>query len=270
MRIIAFCLGLAAATTPAAPVAAHEFWIEPLDYQVPPDGNLTGHLVNGEAFAGVTYSFLPQRFTRFDLAMADSLAPVEGRLGDKPALNLPAPAEGLAVAAYVSQIDVVRYDEFAAFLRFAAHKDFPDMDARHRAAGHPETGFGEAYSRFAKTLIAVGAGAGADRRLGLETEIVALANPYVDDVTEGLPVQVFSGEDIRADAQVELFEKAPDGTVEITYHRTDAEGVALLPVRPGHSYLVDAVLLREPAPDLAAARDVVWETLWASLTFAVP
>lgn len=267
MRILAFCLGLAAATGPAA---AHEFWIEPLDYRVAADGNLAGHLVNGEEFRGVTYSYLPRRFTRFDLVMGDSASPVEGRLGDKPALDMPAPAEGLAVLGYASTIDVVRYDEFAAFLRFAAHKDFPDMEARHRAAGHPETGFGEAYSRFAKTLIAVGAGAGADRRLGLETEIVALANPYTQDVAAGLPVQVFYGDDIRADAQVELFEKAPDDTVTITYHRTDAEGVALLPVRPGYSYLVDAVLLRAPAPDLAETRDVVWETLWASLTFAVP
>jgi len=267
MRILAFCLGLAAATVPAA---AHEFWIEPLAYQVDADGNVAGHLVNGETFEGVTYSYLPRRFTRFDLAIGGGIAPVEGRLGDKPALNVAAPAEGVAVVAYASEVEVVRYTEFAAFLRFAAHKDLGDMESRHRAAGHPETGFGEAYSRFAKTLVAVGTGAGSDLRLGLETEIVALANPYTEDVSAGLPVQVFYADAPRAMAQVELFEKAPDGSVEVTLHRTDAEGVAVLPVRAGHSYLVDAVLLRDPAPDLAEARDVVWETLWASLTFAVP
>ena len=74
----------------------------------------------------------------------------------------------------------------------------------------------------------------------------------------------------RADAQVELFEKAPGGAVEITYHRTDARGIAMLPVRPGHAYMADAVVLRAPSAALAAERGVAWETLWAELNFAVP
>ncbi len=34
--------------------------------------------------------------------------------------------------------------------------------------------------------------------------------------------------------------------------------------------MLDAVVLREPSEALAAERDVVWESLWANLTFAVP
>ena len=52
--------------------------------------------------------------------------------------------------------------------------------------------------------------------------------------------------------------------------KTDAEGRATVPVKPGYRYMLDSVVLREPAPDLAAGRDVVWESLWANLTFAVP
>jgi len=72
------------------------------------------------------------------------------------------------------------------------------------------------------------------------------------------------------DGQVELFEKAPDGTVEITLYRTDAEGIATLPVKAGHSYLVDHVVLRIPSDELIEASEVEWETLWADLTFGVP
>ena len=52
--------------------------------------------------------------------------------------------------------------------------------------------------------------------------------------------------------------------------RTDAAGEARVPVLPGRHYMLDAVVLRAPAAELAEARDVVWESIWANLTFAVP
>jgi hypothetical protein len=57
--------------------------------------------------------------------------------------------------------------------------------------------------------------------------------------------------------------------LKITLHRTDADGIASLPVK-GFSYLVDAVVLREPTAELAAEAEIAWETLWAALTFGVP
>ena len=65
-----------------------------------------------------------------------------------------------------------------------------------------------------------------------------------------------------------FFAKSPEGEVEITLLRTDAEGVALLPVTPGQVYLADAVVVRPLEP--VAEDDPVWESLWASLTFKVP
>jgi hypothetical protein len=74
----------------------------------------------------------------------------------------------------------------------------------------------------------------------------------------------------RVDAQVEVFDRAPDDTVTITLHRTDAAGLATVPVLAGHEYLFDAVVLRR-APDPGDDPNApVWETLWAALTFAVP
>ena len=69
---------------------------------------------------------------------------------------------------------------------------------------------------------------------------------------------------------MEVFAKAPDGTVEITLHRTDDAGVAAIPVASGMQYLFDAVVL---APSAEAGSDEnapVWDTFWAALTFAVP
>ncbi|MEM8731861.1 MAG: DUF4198 domain-containing protein, partial [Pseudomonadota bacterium] len=156
--------------------------------------------------------------------------------------------------------------EWAAFLRFAAHKDFADIEVRHAARGLPKTGFRERYTRHVKALVAVGDGAGSDRLTGLKTEFVALANPYTDDLSGGLPVRLYHDGAPRAAAQVEIFARAPDGEVTVTTTRTDDTGLAMIPVVSGYSYLLDGVVLRETEE----GDDAAWETLWAALTFAVP
>ena len=52
--------------------------------------------------------------------------------------------------------------------------------------------------------------------------------------------------------------------------QTDGEGIATIPVKSEHSYMLDAVVLREPTVQLAADTDAAWETLWANLTFMAP
>ncbi len=265
MRVISICLALL-----APPAAAHEFWIEPLEWQIGADHMAQARLVNGSDFEGVEFAYLPQRFARFDIYTGGQAAPVEGRLGNRPALQVGPLPEGLAVAAYVSTPHTVTYDDRAVFDSFVGHKDLESVASAHDARGLPEDGFTERYTRYSKALIAVGNAAGSDLRTGLETELVALDNPYADDLSDGLRVQLFYGDALRTDVQVELFERAPDGTVALTLHRTDEDGIATLPVRPGHEYLANAVLMREPSAEDAEASGAVWETLWAALTFAVP
>lgn len=265
MRFIALIFSLF-----AAPVAAHEFWIEPLAYQIEADGNLEANIVNGEEFAGPKLAYLPQRFVNFVLFAGDASARVEGRPGDMPALNQEPIAEGLNIAAYQANNATVDYAEWEKFQRFVDHKDFGDVLSLHQARGISVDGFKEVYSRHAKTLIGVGNAEGRDRRVGLETEIVALTNPYTDDLANGFQVQVYYRNDLRANTQVEVFEKAENGTVAISLHRTNDQGIAVFPVRSGYSYMVDAVVLREPSAALAERSGAVWETLWANLTFAVP
>lgn len=265
MRIVALIVSLL-----ASPLAAHEFWIEPLAYQVEADGRLEAKIVNGQEFNGGPLAYLPQRFVNFLIFSGDEVTRVTGRPGDTPALNQDAPANGLNVAAYQAQNAIVTYEEWEKFQGFVDHKDFGDVLSRHLARGLSPDGFKEIYSRYSKALIGVGDSQGADRRVGLETEIVALNNPYTDDLSQGMRVQVYYRNDTRADTQVEVFEKADNGTVAIALYRTDAEGIAVFPVKPGYRYMVDAVVLREPTADLQERSTAVWETLWANLTFAVP
>ena len=250
--------------------SAHEFWIEPEKFQVESGAPLVADLRNGQNFSGSSMGYFTKRIARFELIQGADITAVEGRMGDVPALQTTAPGDGLLVILHQTAPTRLTYATWDKFQAFADHKDFPDIHARHQARGLPEEGFSEIYTRFVKALVAVGSGAGADKNQGMETEFVALANPYTDDLAQGLPVQLFYKGLPRGDAQVEVFERDADGLVKIILLRTDAEGRTRIPVAPGHSYLLDAVVLR-PAPQGDAEGDTAaWESLWAGLSFAVP
>ena len=52
--------------------------------------------------------------------------------------------------------------------------------------------------------------------------------------------------------------------------RTDSKGVANIPVLPQTDYLINAVTMRRPNPEMKLDMDVYWESPRASLTFRIP
>ena len=212
---------------------------------------------------GISLGWFAARIDRLDHIVGQDAAPVAGRMGDIPAVVVAA-VPGLNRVVYqstASQITYASWDKFAEFLR---HKDALWVERVHDARGLPRDGITESYTRHAKALVSAGAG-GADAPAGLATEFVALADPYSPGLTT-LPVRLLYRGAPRPAAQVEIYDRAPDGTVTVTFARTDADGMADIPVQSGHVYLLDAVLLRPVLDDTA----VQWQSLWAALTFAVP
>ena len=252
----------------AGPLSAHEFWIEPEGFVIPDEAPVLAQTLVGTKLKGATYSYNPRNFKRFEIVTSAGVEPVEGRLGDKPALNMVPEGTGLATIVHVTRDYSLTYTEWEKFLTFVEHKDFTWALDRHLERGLGQERVRERYSRHAKSLVALGDGAGADREVGLLTEIVAEANPYTDDLSGGLPVRVLYQGAPRVDVQVELFERDPAGEVTIRLYRTDDKGRATVEVKPGHFYLVDAVVMREL--EIEDDKDPAWESLWASLTFEVP
>jgi uncharacterized GH25 family protein len=261
-----FVLSLLITTSTAL---GHEFWLAPANYQVPKNDNIVASLRGGQKFVGGPFSFLPQRFVRFDLVQGDSVVPVEGRIGDRPAVNMAPPGDGLWVLVHETTDNKLTWDEWEKFAAFVNHKKLGNALQEHADRGLPETGFRESYRRFIKSLVAVGNGAGADREVGLRTEFVALANPYTDDISDGFPVQVLFEGIPRVNAQIEIFAKDEAGEVAISTVQTDDEGRAMIPVLPGREYLLDAVILL-PLESTDTENDPVWESLWAAMTFRAP
>ena len=259
----------------AGGASAHEFWIEPVDARPSADGMVVADLVNGQDFDGTRLPYIPARTEALTLTFDGETTDLAPRIGDRPAVNVPALGDGLHVAAYVSTWSPLTYDDFAVFRRFAAHKDLLGGEeatvAAHLARGFSEAdGPTESYARYSKALIGVGSAAGSDVELGLETELVALDNPYTDDVSDGVRVALTYKGEPRGDEQVEIYDRPPEGEVEVSTVRTDAEGVAVVPVEPGHVYMLDAVVLREPEAAPGIESGAMWESLWANLVFAVP
>lgn len=244
---------------------AHEFWIEPEEYQIQPRAPLSADLRNGQEFKGINLPYFNRNTERFEMIREGHSEPVTSRMGNIPALETTAGEPGLLVLLHETAPATLTYDDWDTFARFIAHKDFGDIESRHTARGLPRVGFREIYRRFAKALVAVGDGSGSDSASGMETEFIALTNPYTS-TDDTITVQLLYQDAPRKDAQVEVFDKAPDDTVTITYLRTDQNGEVTVPLTPGHRYLLDAVVLRE-APQ---GSEAVWESLWAALTFARP
>ena len=250
----------------ALPVLSHEFWIAPGKFQVENGTQIVANLRNGEMFRGSDLAWFPHQSVRTAIILNGQETPYEGRMGDIPALTFQAPGDGLLTLLTVTEPAELKYKSWEKFLSFTDDKGMPEIPARHLNRGLPQQDFWERYTRHVKALIAVGPGQGADADRGMATEIVALANPYTDTLPEGLPVRLLLNDEPRPGVQIEIFDKAPDGNVTRNLTLTDEKGEALIPVAPGHSYLLDAVAIR-PVPDSERA---VWETLWATLVFALP
>lgn len=252
----------------ARPLAAHEFWISPEEYTVAYGGEIKAEIRVGQDFKGAAYPYIEKNFERFELLQGETAVPVEGVIGDRPALAMAAPGEGLVTVVHQTREYLLTYSDWKTFEAFVTHKGFDWALERHLERGYSKERVRERYVRFAKSLVTVGDGAGQDREVGMLTEIVALANPYAGDLDGVFPVRVLYEGEPRGDAQVEVFRKTPDGTVTVAFYRTDAAGEAVIEVTPGSEYLVDAVVMREL--ETGEADGPKWESLWASLTFRVP
>lgn len=260
-RIILFIALLVIGSAPSA----HEFWIEPTQYQLDSGNQIQARFRNGEKLQGREVGFFDRRNVRLQVAHDGAFTDLSPRNGNRPAIDMAPLGSGLHVLIHETTSSSLTYKSWEKFAKFAKHKDFANIQNRHEARNLPREGFKERYSRHVKALVNVGTPSGADQAAGLVTEFVALTNPYLPEFDGKMRVQLFDQDTPRANAQVEIFDQDPKGAVTISLARTDDQGIAQVATQRGHTYLLDAVILRE-----ATAEGFAWETFWAALTFAVP
>jgi hypothetical protein len=250
---------------------AHEFWIEPSYFKVAPGERIVADLRVGRYFKGDSQVLFPAKFVSFDIIDAAGSRPVSGRLGDIPAATVTTQRAGLHVLAYRSTHSSVIYEDFAKLENFARAEGVEWVIDEHRRRGLPETGIKEAYTRYAKTLVQVGDGAGEDRPLGLPLELVAETNPYTSQPGDDIDVHLLWRNESDAGTQIAIFRKFKGCGATRTAVRTDSEGRAAIPWGTGGRVLLNAVHVIEPgAETLEHVPGAVWESFWASLAFGLP
>ena len=249
----------------AAPLLAHDFWIEPSTFR-PEVGATVGFALRvGEGFHGDPVPRAPGRILRFVLVSPSRETPVEGVPGHDPAGVARVSEPGIHVVGYRSSSSKVELDaeKFERYLREEGLETIIAARARRGESGKPSR---EIYSRCAKTLLAAGGAGktGYDRELGFTLELVSEKNPYAYRSGGPFPVRLrYREKPLEGALVVALNREAPERRLSA---RTDAEGrVAFALARPG-AWLVKAVHM-VPAPADSGAD---WESLWASLTFEVP
>jgi len=262
-------LALLAALT-ARPAAGHDFWLEPSRFEPAAGELVTVGLRVGEPWtdggaadpAGEPVARDPQRIESFALVGPAGEEPVAGRDGADPAGLLRPPAPGRYTVVYRSHPTPVTLDaqRFEAYLAEEGLDGVLAARAARGAGGEPGR---ERFSRCAKALLRVGESAAApDRPVGLRLELIAEADPYALAGGGELPLALlFEGAPL-AGSLVEAY--GPGGRRRAA--RSGVDGRVRFDLDAAGRWLVTAVHM-VPAP---AASGADWESVWASLAFALP
>lgn len=175
---------------------------------------------------------------------------------------------GLHVMGFALQPRLIELEP-DVFRRYLREEDAREALLEFDRSDAASKGAVERYTKFAKTIVAVGdeaaATAGFDATVGHRLEIVPLSPPIAWASGGSLRIRVLLDGHPWANVPVSA---GHDGVEVHGYAhraRTDAAGEAAVPLsRPGH-WFVKAHLIR-PSTSLASFQ---WESFWASLTFRV-
>lgn len=255
-------------TALSVPARGHDFWIEPSAFTPAPGQRVAVRLKVGEHFRGDPVPRYPDRIERFAAVGPSGEAPVAGVPNSDPAGFVALGTPGLHLLVYDSDHASVELEgeKLEKYLGEEGLEAISALRAKRGQTGDPAK---EIYSRCAKSLVAVGGGAGAgfdryDRIVGLPLELVPEANPYTLKGGGELPVRLYyGGKPLKGALVMALQKDRPEPRLSA---RSDSQGrVRLRLDRPG-VWLVKAVHM-VPAPKKTGAD---WESFWASLTFEVP
>lgn len=244
-------------------VGAHEFWIEPKTFHVPPGSPLPIALRVGDGLPGDPYTRNPKHIRQF-VAVGPSSLDVDGTPGSDPAGVVTLTLPGCYVIGYRSTPSKLEL-EAAKFESYLKQEGLGHVVELRKARGESGKPGRETYSRCAKSIVYAGSNAasGHDRALGFDLELICESAPAVLHAGESLSLRLlFKGKPL-ADARVSAWCKNASKPAQTA--RTDADGRVKLTVETGGMWLFAATHMFE-AP---AGGEADWESLWASLTLEV-
>ena len=254
---------VAAIVLSAAPLFAHDMWIDPMTFS-PAAGEIVGvRLRVGENLLGDPLPRDPALINQFVVVDAEGRKPVVGRTGADPAGFVRAAVPGLLVIGYWSNPSPLQQtpEKFNQYLKEEGLEAVAALRASRGQAGAVR----EIFSRSAKSLVLSGSTdkTQGDRSLGFAFELVAERNPYMMDAGQDLPVRLTYENRPLAGALVVAINRA--NPAQKLSARSGKDGRVRFRLPRGGVWLIKAVHMVE-AP---AGANAEWASYWASLTFAV-
>jgi uncharacterized GH25 family protein len=248
--------------------AAHEFWMLPKAFVVPPGGTTSLTMASGEDFRGAKVTFsssVVAALRQLSPGHTTDLRPQVPDKGELRELRVVLREAGTHVIAFDTQPSsiVLPAEKFNSYL---GDEGLDLILRKRRAAGQENTEGRERFRRNIKTMIQAGDRADGNyaRRTGQRLEIIPLANPFTKRQGEALGFQViFDGKPL-ARALVQAWHKQGSQT-SIIKTKTDARGRTSVKLPLPGAWMISVVHM-VPAKD-STGHD--WDSYWGNLTFAL-
>lgn len=252
--------------------AAHDFWVQPGDYWMRADAVVPLTLQVGHGPYRQRSPITLRRIERFTAITPDGMrldlrdrlhpgaGPEDGNLQFKGSGTYLLVLETDNRAQ--SHLPAIRFNDY-----LRAEGLTPALAERQRTRRSQSDG-SECYSRHAKVLVQVGAGAVPARGqvvtqpLGLPLEIVPEENPYSQPRSSTLPVRVLYQGQPLAGALIKLTELEHDAAPFET-HLTDSAGRAVFTMPVRGTWLLNVIWTRALPP----TGETDFETVFSSLSF---
>ena len=249
---------------------AHEFWIEPTQYQLN-DDLINAHLRVGQEFQGMVLMYNPQDFKTFKILSGskNKKEKIKGILGDVPAINITTNLDNLLIIYHETKDKYVDYKKFQKFEDFVNEKGYQQLINTHFERGFPESNFIESYRRYAKSLITLNGSEGKDKKTGLLFEFVLDQNPYKELNSEQMSGTLYYKKKPLKKNLVTIFSKYKNTKLSILNTITDDKGKFTFDIEPGREYLLDSVVIYPLKAD-PEKNEPIWHSDWASTTFLIP
>lgn len=248
----------------AAPLFAHDMWIEPMTFSPAPGEVVAVKLRVGQDLLGDPLPRSSALINQFFFEDSTGRKPLPGREGSNPAGFLRVATPGLLIAGYSSNPSAVELeaDKFTQYLKDEGLEAIVALRAARNQTGAKAH---ELFSRCAKSLLFSGSPVETqkDRALGFTLEIVAERNPYALRAGEDFPVRLTYENKPLAGALVIAMNRLNPS--EKLTARTGKDGRVRFQLKPGGMWLIKAVHM-VPAP---AGTNAEWASYWASLTFEI-
>jgi uncharacterized GH25 family protein len=246
-------------------VIAHEFWLEPINFEIKVNDKLRAHEKVGQDFKGNKYSYLSSSYKYLNLTIGEKTRAIKSRLGDLPAVSELVKEEGLAILSAVTTPSTVTYETWEKFSNFIKSKELDWVIDAHKKRNLTEKNFKESYRRYGKSLVKVGHGEGSDHVLGLLFEWIVETNPYTSEGTAIKAQLLWMGKP-HVNSHVSVFNRIGDELIK-THLTTDSQGRVEVPRAKGGRFMINAVQMIEASEGIIKETGAVWDSRWASVTY---